>query len=142
VAGILLVPVWNKLGWQAEKPLEKLGWQRLFRMLLIFHLVCLAWVFFRARTLGDALLILNQISLWEPGKLGINILPENQLDLLLGLLLIGWLFLIQFTQIRFRLTERFLHWPTPARWVVYAGWLGAIIWLGKFSQTQFIYFQF
>jgi D-alanyl-lipoteichoic acid acyltransferase DltB (MBOAT superfamily) len=142
VAGILLVPLWNLLGWQNEKPLEKLGWQRLLRMLLVFHIVCLAWVFFRARTLGDALMILNQITLWETGKLGINILPDNLLDLLLGLFLIGWLFLIQFFQLRFQLTERFLQWPTVGRWVVYAAWLGAIIWLGKFSQTQFIYFQF
>lgn len=142
VAGILLAPVWNKLGWQTEKPLEKLGWQRLFRMFLVFHLMSLAWVFFRAHTLGDALLILKQISLWEPGMLGINILPDNKLDLQLGLLLVGLLFLVQFAQIRFQLTERFLKWPSLMRWLVYAAWLGAIIWVGKFTQTQFIYFQF
>ncbi len=35
------------------------------RMLVVFHLVCLAWVFFRAETLGDAVALLRGLSDWR-----------------------------------------------------------------------------
>lgn len=46
-----------------------LGWNRKgpARVLLTFAIVCVSWVFFRAATLDDSLLVLGRMFLWEPG---------------------------------------------------------------------------
>jgi alginate O-acetyltransferase complex protein AlgI len=40
---------------------------RMLRMTPVFALVCVGWVFFRARTLADSALVLHRMFSWEPG---------------------------------------------------------------------------
>ena len=37
--------------------------------ILVFHFVCLAWVFFRAASFGDAWLLLGRLRHWQPATL-------------------------------------------------------------------------
>jgi alginate O-acetyltransferase complex protein AlgI len=142
VLGILLVPLWRITRLNKEEPLEKWSIIRIFKMFVVFHLVCLAWVFFRARTLTDAFTILKGLSSWDFQRLGINILQDDLPSLILSFFFVGVLLVIQNLQIHWRLTERFTKFPLLSRWTVYAVWLFVLIWFGRYTQTEFIYFQF
>lgn len=110
------------------------------QILLTFHLVLLAWVFFRAASLHDALLILSRIGtdLLSPCYLGFSSVAT-----LLGLGLLALLLGVQLLQYRGRLPLHFSNVPVPAaaRWSAYLAMLLAIAVLGK-SGNDFIYFQF
>ena len=57
-AGIATRPVWRHLAERLPRAAANTGWT-ILRVLLTFHLIALTWVFFRARTLGDAWTILS-----------------------------------------------------------------------------------
>jgi len=108
------------------------GW---FRRIVIFHVVCLAWIFFRAQSLSAALDIVGglRILAWKPQLvtaykfLALFTIPLFLLDLLLE-----------------ARNEEFLFQRTtpPVRWA-YASALVLIVALFSANQANaFIYFQF
>ena len=115
------------------------------RMLLTFALVCLGWIFFRAHTLADALLI--------PPRIVADVL--NLENFFLGLyrvssepagnliyVAIGVLFVVEWLQRRAPHPLSLGHWPRAARWTVYFAVTAAILYGGTHGSGQFIYFQF
>jgi D-alanyl-lipoteichoic acid acyltransferase DltB (MBOAT superfamily) len=119
---------------------ERQGWlpglRELAAMVLTFHLTCLAWVFFRAASVPDALLVLSRI-LAAPFS-GAPEAPSEAVPFLWAglLLLVEW----------FRRREpHALHWPAYAgawRWAAYYAIVWAILLGASLSYTPFIYFQF
>ncbi|MEI8197858.1 MAG: MBOAT family O-acyltransferase, partial [Phycisphaerae bacterium] len=116
-----------------------------------FGLVCVSWVFFRANTLHDALLILQRIGTESVATLGaITHAGTNKLGLneLGGFGLVFPLATIVFLMVIEMLRERRPHlvavgrYPTWAKWAVYEILLLSIIFLGTSNAQQFIYFQF
>jgi len=109
-------------------------------VLVTFHLVLLAWVFFRAASLPDALLVLSRIGtgLFSPLYLGFSSVAT-----LLGLALVALLLVVQLLQYRGRLPLYFSHVPIPiaARWSGYLAMLLGIAFFGR-GGSDFIYFQF
>jgi alginate O-acetyltransferase complex protein AlgI len=104
-----------------------------FLMLLVFHLTCFAWVFFRAQSFHNAWQILTSIaSMREMNFASV----DNRILVLKGALLIGGLLLIEILTLKPRDVS-------PARRLVFAA---SCIWLlllfGSFSGNRFIYFQF
>ncbi|MCC6579330.1 MAG: MBOAT family protein [Phycisphaeraceae bacterium] len=117
----------------------------LWRMGMTFTLICLAWVFFRAASLSQALSILGRMAhdavqpaayklaaatvYWTPG------LPAT-LILLAGFVLVEWL------------QRRKLHvldlaaWPRLARWSIYTMLFWSLFLLSPAKSGQFIYCQF
>ena len=113
---------------------------RWLRILLTFHLVVLAWVFFRARTLADAFLILGRIFTDATSRL---YLGPSQMVTLVSICLILLLIVVQLLQMRGLVV---LHsgrprMPSIVRWVGYLGILHGIALLSK-GSNEFIYFQF
>ncbi|WP_102108034.1 MBOAT family O-acyltransferase [Oceaniglobus roseus] len=115
---------------------------RLLRGLLTFHLILLTWVFFRAATPAEALVILGRIAGALPDLP--HLLPaypfsaEQQLGAvpILGLLAAGIL------TGRIPLAERIAAAPLPLRWGgLYAG-LAALLLMGRWQATGFIYAGF
>lgn len=110
------------------------GWRRALAVLVTFHLVCLAWVFFRSPDLATALAYLA--GLVRPGAAS---LADPFLLALLGLGLIG-----QFLPPRMMndLEIRISRWP----WALQGLCFGMIVWLidllGPRGVAPFIYFQF
>ena len=112
-----------------------------FRMLLTFVLTLLAWVFFRARTVSDAIAYLSGIfssSLWD--------FPEFK-DVAPGivtLLLILFMQTIEWhgREHPFALARLGLKWKRPFRWLFYAFILFLIGMYMKTKDIPFIYFQF
>ena len=114
--------------------------QRLIRGLITFHIVCLAWVFFRAETFGTAGTILGRLVTgwttapvldpsvpfwWLPvtiaGALAVQFLPEGTGE---------------------RIQAGFSRVPALAQGVALAGALLVIETLGPVGVAPFIYFQF
>ena len=130
----LFLAVERLLGVRATAPTGAALW---IRRLVTFHLVCLAWVFFRAPTFGGAAQMLRGIA---GGP--VHLVAEHLLPTLGALALIAGYWAL------FPLRRRILTWDpgvSPARQ------LGAAVALGLFvviltvfgaSGASFIYFQF
>lgn len=104
--------------------------------------VCLAWVPFRAASLGDTWYIWRH--LW-PAPLPMSTLarPAGNGQEFLGMLAaLGVLVVLDVIDARFGLWESIARWPRPARWGVYYAAGFSVLWLGVWGHYDFIYFQF
>jgi alginate O-acetyltransferase complex protein AlgI len=111
---------------------------RIVLILVVFHLTCLSWVFFRSQTFAQAWTILGRIA--EMGDMSFAAV-DNKLLVLKGAMLIGVLLL--FEAVSFRRLPRVLAEPSPAlRLAFTAACLWALLLFGTFSGNSFIYFQF
>jgi alginate O-acetyltransferase complex protein AlgI len=127
------------------------------RILGVFVIVCVAWVFFRAKTIGDAWLILSRglLGIGETLQaipagaaalkqaIGLRGLFPTHTDWIIALAGLALLVSVEYVQERFGSIRNLLSTkPAAVRWLVYEAVLLIIIFLGDFSQKQFIYFQF
>ncbi len=121
------------------------SFRTLGKMLLTFAIICLGWVFFRARTMNDAWLILGRIAT------GALHLDEYYLGLMRmadgpsGRVIFAALTILiaaEWMQRRRGHALAIPRWPRPARWAAYLGLTSAIAISGTFGTNQFIYFQF
>lgn len=131
-----------------------------FRLALTFSTVCLAWVFFRAETLADALLILERMALFA-GSVARDALSfsaatlrealvsaewryagTTRAGLFVSIAAIGALFLAEHWSTSGDVVEAVNTSPRVARWAFYQGVVWAIFVLGNFGEIDFIYFQF
>lgn len=127
-------------------------WMRsVIKMAFVFSIVCVAWVFFRAQNLGDAILLLgnsftglpSQLSSWQELDLAMrSFVPSAKEFKFLGYAMI--LFAIVELQLKNQnFSEWIGKWPTVPRWAMYNLVAIAIVYLGAFNKSsQFIYFQF
>ena len=123
--------------WRGKRPaLAERHWAlRLVSILITFHLVCVAWIFFRAETFGKAALMFSRIAsgtAYHP-----NLPP-----LVLGTIATG--LLLHFIPVRWDrgLRQHFVRLPAPAQGLCL---LLAAILLRQMATTEavsFIYFQF
>lgn len=124
---------------------------KLFRILVTFALVDIAWVFFRVASLGEALLVFRQAA----AELNIEIFWNGELYAL-GLSQAGFLFLcisimglwlVSFLRSRISILGELQKQHIIFRWIVYLGLvysiLGILLVQGfGFASQEFIYFQF
>ncbi len=146
----------------AAKPKQKLlaiaGINQKSKMLaavrvgITFILVMVAWTFFRANNIADAVFIIRQLplgikdvfhdikthTLWLGDIEGFM----NKRELLLSFALISFLELVHYIQSRTNLSKLVNKQPIYVRWTVYYAVIVAILCLGVFNNSQFIYFQF
>jgi alginate O-acetyltransferase complex protein AlgI len=113
---------------------------RFLRIVLTFHLVLLAWVFFRAQSVTDAFFIIGRI-LADP--FGRFYPGPSQLTTFLGMALILFLVAVQILQSRGAVSLYFsgIRWPLLIRWPSYAALIFGMAIFG-ISNNEFIYFQF
>jgi len=109
--------------------------RRALAVVLVFHYVCLAWIFFRASSFDGALAVLRQIALLETDHA--NLVPVVATALAVGFAChlwadgsFGWL------------QRRFVALPAPAQGTVLAAVALVLIRLGQHDILPFIYFQF
>ena len=103
-------------------------------VLFTFVLIMLTWVFFRARTVDDAFLILGRIATLSPLERIDS--PLNTVEMAFSVFLIGFLLVKEYF---------YLSIPTgnTARFAVLFVLITFVTYLfGVFSSNQFIYFQF
>ncbi len=112
---------------------ESMVWTWISRLLL-FHAVCLAWVFFRASSFAIAFSLFQRLTV--PGW---ATLATGPVLLVLTLGLAG-----QYAPARWRnaFEVELGRWPALVRGAAFAGIVSAIEVLGPTGVAPFIYFQF
>lgn len=113
------------------------------QMLTTFGFVTLAWVFFRAHGLGQALGYLKQIvvSIYQhPGQILFVPYQLRAFLYIIPMLVTDWAFRRDERRLQFAITFRI---PKPMRFAIY-NFLGLFVtwYIIKTSSQQFIYFQF
>jgi alginate O-acetyltransferase complex protein AlgI len=101
--------------------------------ILMFHLVCVGWVLFRAASIPDALLFAESLCRWSPLALP----PKAYL-----LALVVPLAAVELRQYLTGDQFPIFRWPAPVRVACYVGAYAAIMIIGRWDATAFIYFQF
>jgi D-alanyl-lipoteichoic acid acyltransferase DltB (MBOAT superfamily) len=112
------------------------------RAFLTFHLIAIAWIFFRAKSVGDAVLILQKVGtrLHELPSL-ISRYPFTA-EHVLGFALIGLLVIVEIVDERCSIFERVAAAPAWLRWCLYYIVIFALLILGRWQAKEFIYMQF
>jgi alginate O-acetyltransferase complex protein AlgI len=143
-----------------ERGAGALGLDRMPRLLDVmrpattFSLICLTWVFFRARTMEDACFIFQQGWLTLPSSVSrfladasyrsqLVVMGSSFFNVGMVLLAIGLLFVVEITERRRPILTSLSRRPTWVRLGFYYVVLAAILFCGIIQTSQqFIYFQF
>jgi D-alanyl-lipoteichoic acid acyltransferase DltB (MBOAT superfamily) len=143
----------------AFKFLDASAWGRALKTFVIFHLVCIGWVFFRAADISTALHIIKNI-LWIPVKYAVAptvigpiatlqqaasdwsalIFPDPRLCM--TLIAILGLEAVHRLERKQSLSDFVMRLPTVPRYAFYTTLFWAIAAMGEFGASKFIYFQF
>lgn len=117
---------------------------RPLQVLLTFTLVCIAWVFFRANNLGEAMSILTSFAHISKTQFGLYIFGSNLAeDMIISLTFIFIMLIIElFMERKDVLNDWIPKQTTPTRWAFYVSLTLIILAFGKFDKTEFIYFAF
>ncbi|MDD2714809.1 MAG: hypothetical protein PHW04_02825 [Candidatus Wallbacteria bacterium] len=115
-----------------------------FSMLLTFSMVCFAWIFFRAANIQDAFYIVKNICKIDPG-LSINTILANMAwgkkASAAAAVTVAVYFLPLFKDFTRNKVAFFSH-GFYRRWFVYYSMAMCILLLGRWGESQFIYFRF
>ena len=102
--------------------------------------VTFAWIFFRAASMNDALVIATKI--FTPHNVAVAVaLKEVHFDMFQAAALMGMIAVFA-GELIYRKGFRVEALPTPARWAGYYSLLLACVFFGRWGNSPFIYFQF
>ncbi len=110
---------------------------KIIKVLFIFHVIVFAWVFFRAASISDALVIFKNLFDWGWYIPEVSAFPVKRMIQMLIVLLI-----IDFCSENTKTIEYFKNIKRGTRWGLYYIILLLILFYGKFDSQSFIYFQF
>jgi D-alanyl-lipoteichoic acid acyltransferase DltB (MBOAT superfamily) len=130
--------------------LSRVPWLRQSLAIAItFSLVTVGWIFFRARTVPDAVYILSHLHTgWDvlarPQELlaALQAVGFSPADVVYSILALLVLMVGHQLQRREPVRELLARQPALLRWSVYYAALACIVLLGVFDRRSFIYFQF
>lgn len=112
-----------------------LGW------LVTFHTVVVAWIFFRANSMADAVTLMGNALLPSTPLVFDGGLARTQLAL--GMFSIVFLVACEVLAERHAIGRKVAAWPRPLRWgLYYAGIFAVLLVPGAEESKAFIYFQF
>ena len=151
IVGRLTLPVRNKLYGKLHVKTDSFSF-KFFQIVFTFVLVDLAWIFFRADTIGQAFLyiqrIFTQVDIWSIFNGSIYTLGLERPEFNILLLAVVALFLVDLQKYKKnqRLDEALEGEMLGFRWLVLLLLLFAIVVFGAygtaFDAQEFIYFQF
>jgi alginate O-acetyltransferase complex protein AlgI len=110
---------------------------RIVRWLITLHIAWLSWIFFRARTLTEAIQVLGRIVRWEPGSMG----PDTRVVIYAGAGL-ALVLLADLLTVKKRLLALLEERPVAVRWVAYSATALLVLTFSRASHPEFIYFAF
>ncbi len=139
--GLASRSLWRRLGEMLPRVERSLA-LHVVRVLVTFHLIAFAWIFFRASSVGDALTILRRIGA-RIGELPALVLRYPfTTEHWLGFALIAFLIVVEIFDERRSIFLRLASAPAWLRWSVYYLAIVALLVLGRWQATEFIYMQF
>jgi hypothetical protein len=118
------------------------------QVVITFQLVSLAWLFFRATSMDQALAMLARLGdgalFARPEATDVSRLFSATRDghLLIGGLLIALMLAVEWLASRRDADQRWASAPVWLRWPAYYALIVVILWMGDLGSRSFIYFQF
>lgn len=132
-----------------SEPLKRLKSTRCGRLLIgigVFAFCNIAWIFFRAESLGDAIYVIKSITYninaplkYIQNNIGLNL--SELAKIVVSIALVAAFDAVSVKQDVFALLEK---WPKAVRWMCGYVLIAMIMWYGLNSSgaNQFVYFQF
>jgi D-alanyl-lipoteichoic acid acyltransferase DltB (MBOAT superfamily) len=139
--GLATRSLWRRAGERLPRIRDGLP-LHVLRVLLTFHLIAIAWVFFRAKTVSEALLILQKIASRLTELPGLIPRYPFTAEHALGFTLIGLLVAVEILDERRPVLQRLAAAPVWLRWAVFYLVIFALLLLGRWQAKEFIYMQF
>ena len=115
------------------------GLLKLWQTIITFLLVYFAWIFFRANSLGEAILIIKKIFVPTAGSVN---LFKFKADFPIAFILISLLLIIEILIEKAQLTTKLTNSNKLIKWILLILALLTIFILGKWEAIDFLYFQF
>ncbi len=140
-AGVATRLLWGRLGERLPRISQSLPLHAL-RVLLTFHLIAITWVFFRARSLGDAWLILRKIALNLAQMPSLLSRFPFTAEHYIAFALIAFLIVVEMIDERRSIFQRLAAAPAALRWCVWYLGIFSLLLLGRWQAREFIYMQF
>ncbi len=115
------------------------------QILVTFSLICIAWIFFRAKTFSDSIYILEHLFIGLDIKLFIKTISKFGLsnrDIVIAFSSIFTLLAVDLVQRQGSIRNLLSEKPILIRWTAYYSLVASILFFGVFGKNQFIYFQF
>jgi len=139
--GMTTASLWR---WLAER-LPQIARSRFLlvtRVFLTFHLILVSWVFFRAASVSEAMLILEKM--WTAiGRLPAMLTRYPfTAEHYFGIGLIAFLIGVEILDERRSIWDRLAAVPRAVRWGVYYAGIFALLFLGRWEMREFVYMQF
>lgn len=113
----------------------------LLAMVMTFHLVLVAWVFFRANSLADVGILLQHAMILDLSDPEVAV-ALGKVKFLFVLGCIGLMELVHIVQSRTCVNKLIAAQPTWLRWSVYTVAIFTLVAFGEYGAQPFIYFQF
>jgi D-alanyl-lipoteichoic acid acyltransferase DltB (MBOAT superfamily) len=140
-AGLATRPLWRRLGEKLPRVRSSAA-LTVVRVLLTFHLVAIAWVFFRAKSLGDALTVLRRLGDKAADLPTMLAHYPFTTDHYAAVALILFLVAVEIVDERRSIFERLKAAPVALRWAAGYAVIFALLLLGRWQAREFIYMQF
>jgi len=121
------------------------GIHKAIRAILTFLLVSVAWIFFRAETISQAIYMIRQIASGWSNLFTSDILAplsSVRFELLVGVGSVIFLILVHILHGKGNIGAMLARKPMWARWLVYYAGILSILFFGNLQTSKFIYFQF
>ena len=115
---------------------------RIARIFVTFHLILLGWIFFRAQSINEALLVIGKIWSALPGMPALAARYPFTNEQLLGVLMILLLLVFEILDERRSIWDRLSRAPIALRWAAYYAGIFSLLILGRWQAKEFIYMQF
>jgi alginate O-acetyltransferase complex protein AlgI len=140
-AGLATRGLWRRVG-EALPRVAASAWLRVLRIVITFHLILLSWVFFRAGSMHDALLVLQKIGARLTDLPHLLIIYPFNAEQLTGFGLIAFLLAYEIIDERRPVFQRLAETPVALRWGAYYLGIFSLLLLGRWQAKEFIYMQF
>ena len=114
---------------------------KVLQVLITFHLVFFSWIFFRANSIYDVFILLNNMFRIDLDLYSLK-LSLTWYEISIAIAFILFMESIHFIQIKKDISQILSFKSIWVRWAFYYLLFFAILIFGQFNQTQFIYFQF
>lgn len=134
-------PLWRKIG-EVMPRLRDSGILTVLRILLTFHLITFAWIFFRASSISDALTVITRIrDTYQYIPFAIQTYDFTT-EFWIAIGAIVALIVVEILDERRSVWERLASAPVAVRWASYIVLVVVLLVLGMWGAQEFIYMQF
>ncbi len=125
---------------QIKEKIKFFSLSKPLKIFLTFSIVNFAWIFFRAESMHEAMIIVKKVMYFDLS--GMNIFSLDKLSFLIAIWSIIFLESIYFLDKKINILKKVKATNPVLRWSIYYTLIIVILVLGEFRQQAFIYFQF